>query len=51
MWRVHLNKMIEEAQKLGISNEIDPFITLSFLAFPVIPEIRITDQGLFDVTI
>ncbi|MDX1947785.1 MAG: adenine deaminase [Pirellulaceae bacterium] len=27
-----------------------PFLTLSFLALPVIPELRITDQGLFDVT-
>jgi adenine deaminase len=26
-----------------------PFGTLSFLALPVIPELRITDQGLFDV--
>lgn len=45
-----LKKMIQEALKLGINKEIDPFITLSFLALPVIPEIRITDQGLFDVT-
>lgn len=45
-----LNSMLKEAFKLGINNEIDPFITLSFLALPVIPEIRITDQGLFDVT-
>lgn len=45
-----LNSMLEEAFKLGINNEIDPFITLSFLALPVIPEIRITDQGLFDVS-
>jgi adenine deaminase len=45
-----LKKMLEEALKLGINNNIDPFITLSFLALPVIPEIRITDQGLFDVT-
>lgn len=45
-----LKKMIDEALKLGINNNIDPFITLSFLALPVIPEIRITDQGLFDVT-
>jgi adenine deaminase len=45
-----LKKMIEEAHKLGINNKIDPFITLSFLSLPVIPEIRITDQGLFDVT-
>ncbi len=27
----------------------DPFTTLSFLALPVIPEIRITDKGVFDV--
>jgi len=45
-----VNKMLEEAFKLGINKNIDPFITLSFLALPVIPEIRITDQGLFDVT-
>jgi adenine deaminase len=45
-----LNKMLKEARKLGINENIDPFITLSFIALPVIPEIRITDQGLFDVT-
>jgi len=45
-----VKKMLEEAFKLGINKNIDPFITLSFLALPVIPEIRITDQGLFDVT-
>jgi adenine deaminase len=27
-----------------------PFGTLSFLALPVIPELRLTDQGLFDVS-
>ncbi len=27
-----------------------PFMTLSFLALPVIPELRITDKGLIDVT-
>jgi adenine deaminase len=26
-----------------------PFITLSFLALPVIPKLRITDKGLVDV--
>ena len=26
-----------------------PFMTLSFLALPVIPQLKITDQGLFDV--
>lgn len=28
----------------------DPFVTLSFVALPVIPACRITDKGLFDVT-
>ncbi|MFP3981932.1 MAG: adenine deaminase, partial [Desulfobacterales bacterium] len=27
----------------------DPFMTLSFLALPVIPELKLTDRGLFDV--
>lgn len=45
-----LGRLLSEARKLGINKDIDPFITLSFLALPVIPEIRITDKGLFDVT-
>ncbi len=34
-----------------ISPEIDfnPFLTLSFLALPVIPSLKITDKGIFDV--
>jgi adenine deaminase len=28
----------------------NPFLTLSFLALPVIPELKITDQGLVDVS-
>jgi adenine deaminase len=28
----------------------DPFMTLSFMALPVIPELKLTDQGLVDVT-
>jgi adenine deaminase len=40
----------EKARRdLGISGDIDPFMTLSFLALPVIPSIKLTDQGLFDV--
>jgi adenine deaminase len=27
----------------------NPFMYLSFLALPVIPSLRITDQGMFDV--
>jgi adenine deaminase len=27
----------------------DPFMTLSFLSLPVIPELKLTDKGLVDV--
>ena len=33
-----------------MADGIDPFVTLSFLALPVLPELRLTDLGLFDVT-
>ena len=42
-------EIIDIAYKMGVSRDIDPFTTLSFLALPVIPEIRITTRGLFDV--
>lgn len=45
-----LDNMIDLAHQAGVSPDIDPFITLSFMALPVIPEIRITDSGVFDVT-
>jgi adenine deaminase len=28
----------------------DPFMTLSFLSLPVIPELKLTDKGLVDVS-
>lgn len=34
---------------LGVSGEFNPFLTLSFLALPVIPTLKITAQGLYDV--
>jgi adenine deaminase len=43
-----LREVREAAQALGCELPA-PFGTLSFLALPVIPELRITDQGLFDV--
>ena len=39
----------EAAREIGATLQ-NPFITLSFLALPVIPELRITDQGLIDVS-
>ena len=29
---------------------IDPVMTMAFTALPVIPAVRLTDMGLFDVT-
>ena len=43
-----LNDIRRVARELG-SPLSCPFGTLSFLALSVIPELRITDQGLFDV--
>ena len=47
-------KLVELHEKasteLGVKSTIDPFMTLSFMALPVIPELKLTDMGLFDVT-
>lgn len=45
-----LDEMLMKARMAGVAQGIDPFITLSFMALPVIPEIRVTDMGVFDVT-
>ena len=37
-------------EKLGASKDFNPFLTLSFLALPVIPELKLTDIGLFQVS-
>ena len=42
------DKIIASAKELGCKIQ-DPFMKLSFLALPVIPEIKITDKGLVDV--
>lgn len=42
-------KLCESAHSLGVSRDVEPFMTLSFLALPVIPYIKLTDKGLFDV--
>ena len=36
-------------EQLKVYEDIDPFMTLSFIALPVIPELKVTDMGLFDV--
>lgn len=37
-------------EHFGITKESDAFMTLSFLALPVIPHLKLTTKGLFDVT-
>ena len=43
-----LLKMREKANSLGVNRE-GPFMTLSFMALTVIPELKLTEEGLFDV--
>ncbi len=38
----------EKLKEIGFHGGFDPFLTLSFLTLPVIPEIKLTDLGLFD---
>ncbi|MCF6459682.1 adenine deaminase [Clostridium sp. Cult3] len=46
-----LDQMLEKAyDELGVNEYIEPFMTLSFIALPVIPDIKVTDMGLFDVS-
>lgn len=42
--------LLTAAHTLGADDACDPLVLLSFLALPVIPEVRLTDCGLFDVT-
>ena len=50
---VMVNGALEDAKdrafELGVSREIDPFMTLSFMSLPVIPTLRLTTRGVFDV--
>ena len=44
-----LAELIAAARRLGVNPNIDPFVTMSFLALPVIPHLRVTTRGLYDV--
>ena len=47
-----VNTILEElkyfAYQRGVRRDIDPFMTLAFMALPVIPHLKVTDIGLFD---
>lgn len=48
-----VNTLLENAKEaahgLGVGTGIDPFMTLSFMALPVIPTVRLTTRGVVDV--
>lgn len=44
-----LEKLKEQTRKLGISEDIDAFMTLAFVSLPVIPKLRINSYGVIDV--
>ena len=50
---VNVNEKLERAKDaaygLGVSRSVDPFMTLSFMALPVIPTLRLTTRGVVDV--
>lgn len=43
-----INRLAHEV--LGVSNNVDPIMTLGFMSLAVIPNLKITDIGLVDVT-
>ena len=50
---IRVNEKLEHAKAvahaLGVKGSIDPFMTLSFMALPVIPTLRLTTRGVVDV--
>jgi len=46
--REEMDELLAVAQEMG-SRLRDPFMTMSFLALPVIPALKLTDKGLVDV--
>ena len=50
---IEVNEALENAKEqafaLGVSRGVDPFMTLSFMALTVIPTLRLTTRGVFDV--
>ncbi|MBP1996636.1 adenine deaminase [Paenibacillus eucommiae] len=44
-----LTALNDALRSIGFQGDFNPFLTLSFLALPVIPEIKLTDRGLFHV--
>lgn len=43
-----MKQLYAALREIGAPAHFNPFLALSFLALPVIPELKLTDQGLFD---
>lgn len=46
---IDLEDIHHALKKIGANDQFNPFLTLSFLSLPVIPELKLTDKGLFQV--
>lgn len=43
-----LNELNQALHTIGFDEDFDPFLTLSFLTLPVVPNLKLTDKGLFE---
>ncbi|OKP84531.1 adenine deaminase [Paenibacillus sp. P32E] len=43
-----MKQLYAALREIGAPDHFNPFLTLSFLALPVIPALKLTDRGLFD---
>ncbi|MBO6211267.1 MAG: adenine deaminase [Schwartzia sp.] len=43
-----LETLHKKALELGVSTDVEPIMTLTFMALPVIPALKLTARGLFD---
>lgn len=47
--RDRLTQLHETAwNQLGVAKDVEPIMTLTFMSLSVIPEVKLTDRGLFD---
>ena len=45
-----MEELLNLSKEFSINPKLQPFMTLSFMSLPVIPALKLTDGGLFDVT-
>ena len=45
-----VRRMTAKAHEMGVPEDMEPFVTLSFMGLPVIPDIRCIPRGIYSVT-